>query len=147
VLRVTGSQVTEPRTFTLRQLEALDPHIIRDVYSGTTEVEGIILWNLIKDVVGLADGVTTPSSIRVYAGAGYNQLQVTSDVMNGVLNSAGERKEIILGYALNGYPLVPYSHSEGYVNNNEYGPTAHRGRKHLHVDQMGGLHRGGNGQL
>lgn len=122
VLRVTGSQVSEPRTFSLRQLEALDPHIVRDLYMGETEVEGIILWKVIKDVVGLADGVTVPSSIRVFAGANYNQLQNTSQVMNGVVNSLGLTKDIILGYAINGYPLVPHSSSPGYVNNNEYGP-------------------------
>ena len=122
VLRVTGSQVKEPRTFSLRQLQALDQHIIRDVYSAEAEVEGVLLWNLIRDVVGLADGVVTPSSIRVHAGPGYNQLQVTKDVMEGMINSRGERKDIVLGYALDGYPLVPHAHSEGYVNNNEYGP-------------------------
>jgi sugar lactone lactonase YvrE len=122
VLRVTGSQVREPRTFSLRQLEALDQHIVRDLYMGGTEVEGIILWKIIKDVVGLADGVTIPSSIRVFAGANYNQLQNTSQVLNGVVNSQGLTKDIILGYAINGYPLVPHSSSPGYVNNNEYGP-------------------------
>ncbi len=122
VLRVTGSQVKEPRTFSLRQLQALDEHIIRDIYMGETEVEGIIMWKLIKDVVGLADGVTIPSSIRVFDGPQYNQLHNVSQVMNGVVNSQGLTKEIILGYAINGYPLVPHAHSPGYVYNNEYGP-------------------------
>jgi len=122
VLRVTGSQVREPRTFSLRQLEALDDYIIRDIYMGETEVEGVIMWNLIKDVVGLADGVTTPSSIRVFAGPQYNQLHNVSQVMNGVVNSQGLTKEIILGYAINGYPLVPHASSPGYINNNEFGP-------------------------
>ena len=122
VLRVTGSQVAEPRTFSLRQLQALDEHIIRDLYMGETEVEGIILWNLIKDVVGLAGGVTTPSSIRVYSGPGYNQIQNASHVMDGVVNSQGLTKEIILGYAIKGYPLVPDASSPGYVGTNQYGP-------------------------
>ncbi|WP_034638866.1 ligand-binding sensor domain-containing protein [Desulfofalx alkaliphila] len=122
VLRVTGSQVKEPRTFSLRQLEALDQHIVRDLYMGETEVEGVVLWKLIKDVVGLADGVTVPSSIRVFDGPSYNQLQNVSQVMNGVVNSRGETKDIIIGYAVNGYPLVPHSNSPGYVNNNEFGP-------------------------
>ncbi len=124
VLRVTGSQVAQPRTFSLRQLEALDQYIIRDIFTGqgATEVEGVILWNLIKDVVGLKAGVTIPSSIRVYAGPGYNQLQNTSQVMNGVVNSQGLTKDIILGYAVNGYPLVPHESSVGYVHNNAFGP-------------------------
>ena len=122
VLRVTGSQVAEPRTFTLRQLQALDEHILRDIYMGDTEVEGIIVWNLIKDVVGLADGVTTPSGVRVYSGPGYNQIQETGEIMNGVLNSLGLTKEIILGYAIKGHPLVPDASSPGYVGTNQYGP-------------------------
>ncbi len=122
MLRVTGSQVAEPRTFTLRQLQALDEHILRDIYMGDTEVEGIIVWNLIKDVVGLADGVTTPSGVRVYSGPGYNQIQETGEIMNGVLNSLGLTKEIILGYAIKGHPLVPDASSPGYVGTNQYGP-------------------------
>ena len=122
VLRVTGSQVAEPRTFTLRQLQELDEHILRATYMGDTEVEGIIVWNLIKDVVGLADGVTTPSGVRVYSGPGYNQIQETSEIMNGVLNSLGLTKEIILGYAIKGHPLVPDASSPGYVGTNQYGP-------------------------
>jgi DMSO/TMAO reductase YedYZ molybdopterin-dependent catalytic subunit len=122
VLRITGSQVKEPRTFSLAQVEALNEYILRDLYMGDSEWEGVTLWNIIKDVVGLADGVTTPSSIRVYSGPSYNQLQNTNQIVNGVLNSQGETKEIILGYAVNGYPLVPHASSDGYVNNNEYGP-------------------------
>ncbi|MEN6348434.1 MAG: two-component regulator propeller domain-containing protein, partial [Syntrophomonas sp.] len=122
VLRVTGSQVTAPRTFSLKQLEALDQHIIRNIYLGDQEVEGVILWNLIKDVVGLKDGVTEPSSIRVFAGANYNQITNTSQVINGVVNSQGVTKDILAGYAVNSYPLVPESSSPGYINNNQYGP-------------------------
>jgi DMSO/TMAO reductase YedYZ molybdopterin-dependent catalytic subunit len=62
VLRITGSDIKEPRTFSLKQLEALDEYIVRHDYSGesTVPVEGVILWNLIKDVVGLKDGITQP---------------------------------------------------------------------------------------
>ncbi len=122
VLRITGSQVAASRTFTLRELQALDEHIIRDTYMSDTEIEGIVLWDLIKDVVGLAEGVTTPSSVRVYSGPDYNQIQSTADVMNGVLNSVGLTKEIILGYAIKGYPLVPDASSPGYMGTNQYGP-------------------------
>jgi len=122
VLRVTGSQVAEPRTFTLRQLQELDEHILRDIYMGDTEVEGIVVWDLIKDVVGLADGVTIPSGIRVYSGPSYNQIQETGEIMNGVVNSLGLTKEIILGYAIKGYPLVPDASSPGYAGTNQYGP-------------------------
>ncbi len=39
-----------------------------------------------------------------------------------MVNSQGLTKEIILGYAINGYPLVPHAHSPGYIYNNEFGP-------------------------
>lgn len=123
VLRVTGSQVKAPRSFTLRELEALDEHIIRALYMGEQEAEGVILWNLIKDVVGLKSGVSEPSSIRVFAGPNYNQLQTVNQVINGVENSQGEIKDIILAYAMDGYPLVPNASSPGYEHNNEFGPV------------------------
>ncbi|WP_326906660.1 hypothetical protein [Sedimentibacter sp. MB31-C6] len=124
VLRVTGSQIKEPRTFTLRQIEALKDYAIRDVYTGDgiREMEGIVLWDLINEVVELKDDVDVPS-IRVFSGQNYNQiLRSNEQVINGVLNSQGQIKDIILAYAADGYPLVPNEGSIGYVNNNAYGP-------------------------
>jgi hypothetical protein len=124
VLRVTGSQVKEPRTFTLNELEALTEQIVRNTYTGdgTAEYEGVILWKLIKDIVGLKEDVDIPS-IRVFSGPGYNQiLQNMDQVINGVKNSQGEYKDVILGYAKDGYPLVPKADSIGYENNNQFGP-------------------------
>lgn len=124
VLRVTGSQVKEPMTFTLRQLESMLDYILRDVYTGDgiREFEGIELWKLISDFVQLKDGVDQPS-IRVFSGANYNQILRSNDqVMNGVLNSSGQLKKIMLAYAVEGYPLVPNEASIGYENNNAYGP-------------------------
>ena len=124
VLRVTGSQVKEPRTFTLRQLEALTDYAVRDTYTGDgiRQMQGIVLWNLIKDVVGLKDDVDVPS-IRVFSGPNYNQiLRSHEQVAMGVLNSQGQNKKIILAYAADAYPLVPDEGSIGYANNNAYGP-------------------------
>jgi hypothetical protein len=124
VLRVTGSQVKEPITFTLRQIEAMTEHAVRDTYTGDgiREMQGIVLWNLINDVVGLKDDVDVPS-IRVFSGQNYNQiLRSNEQVVNGVLNSQGQNKKIILAYAADGYPLVPDEGSVGYANNNAYGP-------------------------
>ncbi len=124
VLRVTGSQVKEPMTFTLRQLESMLDYSLRDVYTGDgiREFEGIELWKLISDFVQLKDGIDQPS-IRVFSGANYNQILRSNDqVMNGVVNSSGKLKKIILAYAVEGYPLVPNEASMGYANNNAYGP-------------------------
>ncbi len=124
VLRVTGDQITTPRTFTVGEFEALTAQITRDTYTGdgSHEFEGVILWKLINEVVGLKDGITAPS-IRVFSGQSYNQVLSNLDqVKNGVTNSQGLKKDIILAYAQDGYPLVPNSGSPGYDNNNAYGP-------------------------
>lgn len=124
VLRITGSQVKEPMTFTLRQLESMTQYAIRDIYTGDgiREFEGIILWDLITKVVGLKEGVDVPS-VRVFSGPNYNQILRSSDQLkNGVLNSKGELKKIILAYAVDGYPLVKEESNIGYVYNNAYGP-------------------------
>jgi len=124
VLRITGSQVKEPMTFTLRQLESMLEYSVRDIYTGDgmNTYEGIDLWKLISEVVELKESVDVPS-IRIFAGANYNQiLRSYEQVSSGVLNSKGERKPIILAYAVEGYPLVPNESSNGYINNNAYGP-------------------------
>lgn len=124
VLRVTGSQVKEPMTFTLRQIESMMPYALRDVYTGdgVREFEGVVLWDLISEVVGLKEDVDVPS-VRVFSGPNYNQIIRSSDqVMNGVLNSNDEIKKIILAYAVDGYPLVPNESDIGYANNNAFGP-------------------------
>ena len=124
VLRITGSQIVEPVTLTLRQVESLNQYAARDIYSGDgiREFEGIILWDLISKFVKLKDGVDSPS-VRVFSGQNYNQILRSSDqIKNGVLNSKGKLKQIILAYAADGYPLVPKENSNGYVNNNAFGP-------------------------
>ena len=111
-------------TFTLRQIEAMTEYAVRDTYTGDgiREMQGIVLWDLINNVVGLKEDVEVPS-IRVFSGQNYNQiLRSNEQVVNGVLNSQGQTKKIILAYAADGYPLVPDESSIGYVNNNAYGP-------------------------
>lgn len=124
VLRITGSQVKEPMTFTLRQIEEMTGIATRDIYTGdgVREFEGVVLWKLINEVVGLKDGVESPS-VRVFSGPNYNQILRSNDqLVNGVLNSQGKIKNIIVAYAVEGYPLVPNEGDIGYANNNAYGP-------------------------
>lgn len=124
VLRVTGSQVKEPMTFTLRQIEDLTDYAIRDIYTGdgVRELEGIVLWDLITKVVGLKEDVEVPS-IRVFSGQNYNQILRSNDqLVNGVKNSQGQIKDIIIAYAVEGYPLVANEGDIGYANNNAHGP-------------------------
>lgn len=124
VLRITGSQVKEPVTLSLAQIQTLTQYAIRDIYTGDgiREFEGIVLWDLISKAVGLKDGVDNPN-VRVFSGANYNQiLRSNEQLINGVDNSKGENKKIILGYAVDGYPLVPNEGSQGYAFNNANGP-------------------------
>lgn len=124
VLRVTGSQVKEPMTFTLRQIESMTEYALRDIYSGdgVREFEGVVLWDIISKVVGLKDDVDVPS-IRVFSGQNYNQiLRSSQQVEEGVINSKDQIKKIILAYAVDGYPLVANESDIGYSNNNAYGP-------------------------
>lgn len=124
VLRVTGSQVKEPMTFTLRQIEELTDYAIRDIYTGdgVREFEGIVLWDLISKVVGLKEDVEVPS-VRVFSGQNYNQILRSNDqLVNGVKNSQGQIKDIIIAYAVEGYPLVANEGDIGYANNNAHGP-------------------------
>jgi len=124
VLRVTGSQVKEPMTFTLRQIEELTDYAIRDIYTGdgVREFEGIVLWDLISKVVGLKEDVEVPS-VRVFSGQNYNQILRSNDqLVNGVKNSQGQIKDIIIAYAVEGYPLVANEGDIGYANNNSHGP-------------------------
>ena len=43
-------------------------------------------------------------------------------MVNGVLNSQGQIKDIIIAYAVEGYPLVANEGDIGYANNNSHGP-------------------------
>ena len=123
-LRITGSQIKQPVTLTLRQVEEMKQYAIRDIYTGDgiREFEGVVLWDMISKAVELKDGVKSPS-IRVFSGENYNQILRSMDqVINGSVNSKGELKKILLAYAVDGYPLVPNEGSTGYINNNAYGP-------------------------
>lgn len=125
VLRITGDQVASPRTFTLAELEAMENHIVRNDYTfdGTHEMEGVVLWNLISQVIGLKEGMTTPSSVRIFSGPGYNTtLANMEQLKDGVENNQGLMRQIIVAYGINGYPLVPEASSPGYENNNQHGP-------------------------
>lgn len=124
VLRITGSQVKQPMTFTLRQIESMLDYTLRDTYTGDgiRELEGVELWRVISEFIGLKDDVDQPT-VRVFSGANYNQILRNIDQLkNGVVNSSGKNKKIIMAYAADGYPLVPNEASNGYVNNNAYGP-------------------------
>ncbi len=125
LLRITGSEVANPITFTLRELEQLTDGIIRDTYTSSQDVaqfEGIELKYLINEIVKLKTGINKPSKITIYSGAKYSRNVDVNQVWDGVVNTSGENKKIILSYAREGFPLVANIGDTGYSSNNNGGP-------------------------
>lgn len=118
------------RELTVGELEAMEELVVRDDYSvlelGTCE--GIDLWKLAKSIVGELPGMDAPISVTVYAEDGYKNDLLSVVYMegleNGVLDSAGNRKSVIICYAINGLPCVNSENHEGYtgLSGNTGGP-------------------------
>ncbi len=107
--------------FTVADLEAQTDLIVRDNYSVLElgECEGIDIWNFVKLIAGELEGVKNPVSVTVYADDGYkNDLLGTyslDQLENGVIDANGDRKPLIIAYAMRGYPLVDSETHEGYT--------------------------------
>ena len=107
ILRVTGSDIAEPKTFTVGDIEAMLNDTVFDTYKLGNEVwiQGVDVWKLIINAVGLAEGVTSPN-ITAYAADAYATPFKGSDMQNGV-----NGKPILVAYGIgtsqaNGLPLV-----------------------------------------
>jgi len=106
---------------TARQLESLESLIVRDTYSvleiGTCE--GIDLWKFAKLLAGDVEGMDSPVSVTVYAEDGYKNDLLSVVYMdgleNGVTDANGDRKPVIICYAVNGLPCVDSENHEGYT--------------------------------
>ena len=107
--------------FTAAQLEALTGLTVREDYSvleiGTCE--GIDLWKFAKLIAGDLEGMDAPVSVTVYAEDGYKNDVLSVVYMdgleNGVTDANGDRKPVIICYALNGVPCVNSEEHEGYT--------------------------------
>ncbi len=122
-IKITGSEVKEPRIFTLRQLEAMTDGIIRDSFAssgGDGNYEGVILRYLL-DQVELKDGIDKPSKIKAYAGPEFSSELSVEDVYKEIDSNyqPGEKRDVILAYAKDGYPLVPNKEDEGFIESTE----------------------------
>lgn len=125
IFTIAGSEVKNPISFTLRQIEALNLGAVRDTYTSSQDVaqfEGIDLKYLINNAVGLKAGIIKPTKITIYSGSKYQRNIDVNQVWDGVLNTKGVNKKIILGYAREGYPLVPKVGDVGYASQNAGGP-------------------------
>lgn len=118
------------RDYTVAQLEEMDSLIVRDDYA-VLELgvcEGVDLWGLVRQEAGDVAGIDQPVSVTVYASDGYKNdlLSVFSldGLEQGVLDPEGQRKKIIIAYAINGAPLVDEESHEGYTGaaGNSSGP-------------------------
>lgn len=118
------------RTFTVGQLEAMEDLIVRDTYTvlDIGECEGIDIWKWIKRFAGNVPGIDDPVSITVYATDGYK-----NDLLSvfykegfelGIADEDGNRKPLIIAYAVNGLPIVDAESHEGYtgIAGNANGP-------------------------
>lgn len=126
VLNTAGQELTS-KTYTLRQLEAMNSLIVRDDYTwiGTHENEGLDLWRFIQQEAGSISGITNPITVKVASSDGFSKELISAfsldELKNGIKNGT-ERKAIIMAYADNGYPLVPNTASVGYTSGNGDGP-------------------------
>ena len=107
--------------FTLAELEGLTDLVERTDYSvldlGTCE--GINFWGLVKYCVGSDFDISNPVKVEGYASDNYSKDFLSIFGMEalekGILDANGQRKPLIICYAVNGYPLVYDENDEGYT--------------------------------
>lgn len=106
---------------TAAQLESLTNLVVREDYSvleiGTCE--GIDLWKFVNLIVGGQADISNPVSVTVCADDGYKNDLLSAVYMdgleNGVIDANGDRKPVIICYAVNGVPCVDSETHEGYT--------------------------------
>ncbi|MDD3920594.1 MAG: hypothetical protein PHO41_05450, partial [Eubacteriales bacterium] len=107
--------------FTVAQLEKLKQVIVRDTYTvlDIGVCEGLDLWKFAKLIAGSQADLSNPVSVTVYASDGYKNDLLSvfyqEGLEQGVLDGDGNRKPILICYAINGYPLVDSEEHEGYT--------------------------------
>lgn len=107
--------------FTTEQLESLTDLVVRDTYSvlDVGVCEGIDIWKFIQKIAGGVPGIDDPLSITAYASDGYKNDLLSvfyrEGFEQGVADENGNRRTLILCYAINGYPLVDSESHAGYT--------------------------------
>ncbi|MDD4201004.1 MAG: molybdopterin-dependent oxidoreductase [Eubacteriales bacterium] len=123
-LKITGSEA-KAVTYTLKDIEEMQDITVADSFGASCGVfgfRGVTLKDLVMD--NLADGVDRPSRITVIGQDGYQTEVDVNDMLNGVDSryQNGEKRDIIIAYAMNGSPLVKNKKSEGFTGENGFGP-------------------------
>lgn len=116
--------------FTVAEIEEMADLIVRESYSvlDIGECEGINIWKFIRRYASGIPGIDDPISITVYAEDGYKNDLLSvfykEGFQLGVADEAGNRKPLIIAYAVNGLPLVDSESHEGYtgIAGNTAGP-------------------------
>ncbi len=130
-LVVKNKKSTWEYTWTLKQLEDMTDLVTREDYTilELGPCEGLNLWKLIENTCGNLDGLKNPESVKAFASDGYSQDLLSTFYLEGlqkgvVSNTTGQRRSIILCYAVKGYPLVVDETDEGYSGaaGNAFGP-------------------------
>lgn len=109
------------RIFTVGELELMSDLVVRDTYTvlDIGECEGIDIWKFVKKIAGSIEGIDDPVSVTVYAEDGYKNDLLSvfykEGLELGVASELGERKALIISYAINGLPLVNDESHEGYT--------------------------------
>lgn len=109
------------RVFTVGELEQMSDLIVRETYTvlDIGECEGIDIWKFVKKIAGSVKGIDDPVSVTVYAEDGYKNDLLSvfykEGLELGVPTELGERKKLIISYAINGLPLVNDESHEGYT--------------------------------
>jgi len=125
----SSNQSLLDKTYTVEQFEAFAQLVERDniTWIGTQEWEGINLWDFVLQEAGSIPGIADPTTVTAFAADGFNK-ELRSifglDALENGIKDGEKRVPIIIGYAVNGYPLVPGTNSEGYtaLANNGDGP-------------------------
>ena len=107
--------------FTLAQLEGMTDLIVRERYSvlDIGECEGLDIWKFVRRMAGDVPGIENPVSVTVYATDGYKNDLLSvfykEGLELGIADEEGNRKPLIIAYAINGLPLVDTESHEGYT--------------------------------
>lgn len=106
-LCISGSEVKATKTFTVGEIEAMTNLMVQDNYkigANGMDVQGIKLWELIRDEVGLKEGIAVPTSLIFYSPDGYD-VNLTGEI-NRVVSTGINGKPVLVSYGMNGLPLV-----------------------------------------
>ena len=107
--------------FTLEKLESMTDLIVRESYSvlDIGECEGLDIWKFVKRFAGGVPGLESPVAVTVYASDGYKNDLLSvfykEGLELGIADGDGNRKPLIIAYAVNGLPLVDSESHEGYT--------------------------------